>query len=105
MGGCYGTSHFFQAPQITSTNILESCTVSKRDAVMIPLLNACVNKLRDQGMKQMFLDAVTEHVESYERLGECLNYRSNHLGPNCVHRLQEVGKIQGRLAGSMKQPY
>ena len=78
VGGCYGTSHFFQGPQITSTNILESCTVSKRDAIMIPLLNACVNKLRDQGMKQMFLDAVIEHVESYERLGECLNYRSNH---------------------------
>jgi hypothetical protein len=36
---------------------------------MVPLLNACVEKLKLQQMKNMFIDAVANNVEGFKRLG------------------------------------
>jgi hypothetical protein len=36
---------------------------------MVPLLNACIQKLQEQGMKKLFLDAVAEKVDSLKQLG------------------------------------
>jgi hypothetical protein len=37
---------------------------------MVPLLNACVEKLQEQGMRKMFLDGVVNHLESFKQLGK-----------------------------------
>lgn len=37
---------------------------------MVPLLNACIRKLQEQGMKQLFVDAVTSNVDSFNQLGK-----------------------------------
>jgi hypothetical protein len=36
---------------------------------MVPLLNTCIQKLQEQSLKQLFLDAVTESVDSFQKLG------------------------------------
>jgi hypothetical protein len=36
---------------------------------MVPLLNACVEKLKLQQMKKMFIDAVPNNVEDFKHLG------------------------------------
>jgi hypothetical protein len=36
---------------------------------MVPLLNACVEKLKSWQMKNMFIDAVANNVEGLKRLG------------------------------------
>lgn len=46
---------------------------------MIPLLNACIRKLQEQGMKQLFLDAVTSNVDSFKQLGRS----SSHSNLEC----------------------
>jgi hypothetical protein len=39
---------------------------------MIPLLHACIRKLQEQGMKRLFLDAVTSNVDAFKHLGGSL---------------------------------
>lgn len=67
---------------------------------MIPLLNACIRKLQEQGMKRLFLDAVASNVDAFKHLGRSL--RNDHLRDliliNYVHRLQGMGRLQRCLA-------
>ena len=42
---------------------------ARRDVIMVPLLGACVKKLQEQGMRKMFLDAVTSNVDGFKQLG------------------------------------
>ena len=44
--------------------------VSRRDAVLVGLLNACVKKLQNEGMSKIFLDGVSGGVDGFKLLGE-----------------------------------
>jgi predicted N-acetyltransferase YhbS len=46
-----------------------SFPAAKRDAMMVQLLNACIMKLQEQGMKKMFIDAVIKNVDGFKQLG------------------------------------
>ena len=67
--------HFecFQTPctsHILANN--QPSPAARREALMVPLLNACVEKLKLQQMKKMFIDAVASNVEGFKRLGMCV---------------------------------
>jgi hypothetical protein len=72
---------------------------------MIPLLNACIRKLQEQGMKRLFLDAVTSNVDAFKHLGRSLRNdpSQNLILINYVYRLQGMGRLQRRLARHLSQ--
>lgn len=45
---------------------------AKRDAIMMSLLDACVSKLKQQGMKRMFLDSVSKGYDGFKQIGRLL---------------------------------
>jgi len=44
---------------------------------MVPLLDVCVNTLRSNGMRRMFIDGIIQHVDAFGQLGfrEWAKYR------------------------------
>jgi hypothetical protein len=62
---------------------------TRRDALMIPLLNACVEKLKLQHMKKMFIDAVSNNVDGFKRLGMSLRKTSPNVLLICCEGFRE----------------
>jgi hypothetical protein len=67
VSGPFSLQRSCSGPALTATGI---DTVPRRDRIMVPLLNACVKKLQEQGMRKMFLDGVVNHLESFKQLGK-----------------------------------
>jgi hypothetical protein len=44
--------------------------VTRSNSLMILLLNACIRKLQEQGVKRLFLDAVTSNVDAFKLLSK-----------------------------------